>query len=69
MPFFKSGIFARSGTLNFWIEFFIWFFWIVFVTTYLFSAIKRLESEARGETTTGRDVAGEGVGKAVGASA
>ncbi len=69
MPFFKSGIFARSGTLNFWIEFFVWFFWIVFVTTYLFSAIKRLEAEARGVTEQASDGAGAGVGKAMGASA
>ena len=69
MPFFKSGIFARSGTLNFWIEFFIWFFWIVFVTTYLFSAIKRLEAEARGETAAAHSPTAAGVGKAMGASA
>ena len=69
MPFFKSGIFARSGTLNFWIEFFIWFFWIVFVTTYLFAAIKGLEADARGVTEQASDIAGTGVGKAMGASA
>jgi len=68
MPFFKSGIFARSGTLNFWVEFFLWFFWIVFVTTYLFSSIKRLEAEARGATEHAHTPAA-GVGKAVGASA
>lgn len=68
MPFFKSGIFARSGTLNFWVEFFLWFFWIVFVTTYLFSSIKRLEAEARGEIEQTASGAA-GVRKAVGASA
>ena len=69
MPFFKSGIFARSGTLNFWIEFTVWFFWIVGLTTYMFSAIKRLEAEARGEPEHVRDAAGQGVGKVAGAAA
>jgi hypothetical protein len=68
MPFFQNGIFARNGTLNFWIEFTLWFFWIVFVTTYLLSAITRLEAEARGEDSLNQ-TAPRGVGKAVGASA
>lgn len=51
MPFFRSGIFARHGILNFWIEFFLWFFWIVGMTYYTLSAIRRLEAEARGEAT------------------
>ena len=68
MPYFKGGIFARQGTLNFWIEFFVWFFWIVGLTTYMVSALRRLEAEARGATTTDRSHAGEGVGKVAGAT-
>ena len=49
MPFFQSGLFARQGMLNFWIEFFIWFFWIVGLSTYLLRAIGRLEVEALGQ--------------------
>lgn len=45
MPFFKSGLFARQGSLNFWIEFLVWFFYILLVTFYLFKAIARLERE------------------------
>ena len=48
MPFFTSGPFARHGVLNFWIEFFIWFFWIVALSSYMLIAIGRLEAEARG---------------------
>ncbi|MBI4693941.1 MAG: hypothetical protein HY749_07960 [Gammaproteobacteria bacterium] len=48
MPFFTSGPFARHGVLNFWIEFFIWFFWIVALSGYVLIAIGRLEAEARG---------------------
>lgn len=50
MPFFRDGIFARHGMLNFWIEFFLWFFWIVGMTYFVFGALTRLEAEARGET-------------------
>jgi hypothetical protein len=45
MPFFKSGLFARQGWLNFWVEFLVWFFYIVIVTYYVFKAIPRLEKE------------------------
>jgi hypothetical protein len=48
MPFFKSGLFARQGSLNFWIEFLVWFFYILLVTFYLFKAIARLEREQGG---------------------
>lgn len=47
MPFFKNGPFARQGILNFWIEFLIWFFWIVVVSMAIFAAIGRLRREAR----------------------
>lgn len=45
MPFFKSGLFARQGWLNFWIEFLVWFGYILVVTFYVFKAIPRLEQE------------------------
>ena len=45
MPYFKGGLFARNGWLNFWIEFLIWFFFIAIVTLYIFKAISRLERE------------------------
>jgi hypothetical protein len=45
MPYFKGGLFARNGWLNFWIEFLIWFFFIAIVTLYVFKAIRRLEHE------------------------
>jgi len=45
MPFFKSGLFARQGWLNFWVEFLVWFFYIVFTTYYVFKAVPRLENE------------------------
>lgn len=45
MPFFKSGLFARQGWLNFWVEFLVWFAYIVVITYYVFKAVPRLERE------------------------
>ncbi|WP_221793817.1 hypothetical protein [Aquisediminimonas sediminicola] len=45
MPFFKSGPFSRSGTLNYWIEFSIWFVWCPTLTYYLLRSITRIEQE------------------------
>ena len=45
MPFFKSGLFSRQGWLNFWVEFLVWFFYIIFISFYVFKAIPRLEEE------------------------
>lgn len=67
MPFFMSGLFARQGMLNFWIEFFVWFFWIVGLSTYLLLAIGRLEAEARG--LTGRSATAPGHGAVAGVPA
>jgi hypothetical protein len=50
MPFFKIGLFARQGVLNFWIEFVVWFAYILIVTFYIFKAIARLEREQAGQT-------------------
>jgi hypothetical protein len=49
LPYFKAGPFARQGVVNFWIEFFLWFFWIVFVTVGILKAIGKLEAEAADE--------------------
>lgn len=56
MPFFKEGAFARNGLLNFWTEYGIYFFYMLFVTYYLFKAIGRLEIEHR----SGKLVIGDG---------
>lgn len=45
MPFFKTGLFARQGWLNFWVEFLVWFAYIVLTTYFVFKAIPRLEQE------------------------
>lgn len=45
MPFFKSGLFARQGWLNFWVEFLVWFAYILVITFYVLKAIPRLEQE------------------------
>ncbi|NMF87157.1 hypothetical protein [Aromatoleum petrolei] len=54
MPFFKSGLFARQGWLNFWVEFIVWFAYIVITTYYVFKAIPRLEQERAAELDHGR---------------
>lgn len=46
MPYFRNGAFARSGILNFWIEFLIWMAWVPVLTGYVLKAIGRIE---RGE--------------------
>ena len=43
MPYFRNGAFARSGILNFWIEFIIWMVWVPVLTLYSFKAIRRIE--------------------------
>jgi hypothetical protein len=48
MPFFRNGAFARSGILNFWIEFMIWVVWVPVLTIYIFKAINRIEQEDAG---------------------
>ncbi|EQB33591.1 MULTISPECIES: hypothetical protein [Sphingobium] len=47
MPFFPSGPFSRSGILNFWIEFSIFFTFIFLLSVYILRAIARLEREHR----------------------
>jgi hypothetical protein len=61
MPFFKHGLFARNGLLNFWIEYSIYFFYMIFVTYYLYKAVTRLEQEHQlGAEVPKRDVPGYG---------
>ncbi|GAB3372872.1 hypothetical protein NCG89_06680 [Spongiibacter taiwanensis] len=45
MPFFKTGLFARQGWLNFWVEFLVWFFYILIISYYVWKAIPRLRQE------------------------
>ena len=45
MPYFRNGAFARSGILNFWIEFGIWGVWVPLLTYYALRAITRIEAE------------------------
>jgi hypothetical protein len=45
MPFFKTGLFARQGWLNFWVEFLVWFAYIMIISYFLLKAIPRLEKE------------------------
>jgi hypothetical protein len=45
IPYFRNGAFARSGILNFWIEFLIWMAWVPVLTAYAFKAVKRIEAE------------------------
>lgn len=45
MPYFYSGLFARQGWLNFWVEFFVWFIFILTTTYYSFQAVPRLARE------------------------
>lgn len=48
LPFFKSGPFSRNGSVNFWLEFAIFFSFISLVSYYIFKAIPRLEREEAG---------------------
>jgi uncharacterized protein with GYD domain len=45
MPFFKRGLFAWDGLINYWVGFFAWFFWIIGQSYYTLTAISRLERE------------------------
>ncbi len=45
MPYFMNGAFARSGILNFWIEFLIWMAWVPVLTYVAIKAVGRIEQE------------------------
>lgn len=45
MPLVYSGPFSRSGLLNYWIEFSLFFVMMIVVSTYILKAIARLERE------------------------
>lgn len=45
MPFFKTGLFARQGWLNFWVEFLVWFLYILIISFYVWKAVPRLKEE------------------------
>ena len=45
MPFFKDGLFSRQGWLNFWVEFMVWFLYILIISFYVWKAVPRLKQE------------------------
>ncbi len=45
MPFFKEGPLARDGMLMFWIEFSLFFWFLVIACVYVFKAIGKLKAE------------------------
>jgi len=45
MPLVKSGVFSRSGLLNYWIEFSLFFLMMLVLSIYVLKAITRLEIE------------------------
>jgi len=46
MPYFKTGLFAWDGLVNYWVGFLAWFVWIIGQSYYTFAAISRLEQES-----------------------
>ncbi len=44
-PFFKGGNFSRSGLLNYWIEFSLFFAFMLLISIWILKAITRLEQE------------------------
>lgn len=44
-PFFKNGPFSRSGLMNYWIEFSIFFAFMLLVSIWTLKAITRLQAE------------------------
>lgn len=53
MPLFKDGPFSRSGVLNYWVEFTIFFLVMLFVSIYILRAVGRLEREHTSGVTNG----------------
>lgn len=47
MPLVKDGPFSRSGLLNYWVEFSLFFAMMLFLSIYILKAITRLEREHR----------------------
>jgi hypothetical protein len=45
MPLVKGGVFARSGLINYWIEFSLFFLMMFVLSIYILKAIPRLERE------------------------
>ena len=45
MPFFKAGAFSRSGAVNFWVEFNLFFLFMLLTSVFVLRAITRLEAE------------------------
>jgi hypothetical protein len=47
MPLVKSGVFARSGLINYWIEFSLFFLMMFVLSIYILKAIPRVERELK----------------------
>jgi hypothetical protein len=53
MPLVYDGPFSRSGLLNFWVEFTLFFLMMLIFSIALFRAISRLEAERYAALTSG----------------
>ena len=53
MPFFHSGPFSRSGWVNYWVEFSIFFYLMAAMCIVILRAVTRLEREHRENLTNG----------------
>ncbi len=56
LPFFMSGPFSRSGTVNFWMEFTLFFTFMASASVLVIRAVGRLEAEHRQGVNTTRKV-------------
>jgi uncharacterized membrane protein (DUF485 family) len=52
MPFMKGGAFSRSGLINYWIEFGVYFVYWLVTAIYILKAIGRLERERAAGSAT-----------------
>jgi hypothetical protein len=57
VPFFMEGPFSRSGTVNFWMEFGLFFVFMAAASFQVIRAIGRLEAEVRGAKVEVRGLA------------
>jgi hypothetical protein len=53
MPLVKSGVFARSGLINYWIEFSLFFLMMLVLSIYILKAIPRVERERKAAVDAG----------------
>jgi hypothetical protein len=53
MPLVKSGVFARSGLINYWIEFSLFFLMMFVLSIYILKAIPRVQGERKAASGVG----------------